>query len=89
MFKMARFATLIGLGLAISSLIGLMAKHLPLLTSGIWVFFLLVILLTLMSYFAGPLLDHHFGWSDDTSLGLSIALFIIFVVGTLIGWLTI
>lgn len=89
MFKMARFATLIGLGLAISSLIGLMAKHLPPLTSGLWVFFLLVIVLLLMSYFAGPLLDRHFGWSEDTSLGLSISLFVIFIVGTLIGWLTI
>lgn len=88
MFKMARFGTLVGLGLAISSLIGLMAKQIPVLTSGVWVFFLLVILLTLMSYFAGPLLDRHFGWSDDTSLGLSIALFIIFITGTLIGWLT-
>lgn len=88
MFKMARFATLIGLGLAISSFIGLMARHLPPLTIGLWVVLILLIVLTLMSYFAGPLLDQYFGWDEDTSLGLAIALFLVFIIGGLIGWLT-
>jgi hypothetical protein len=87
MFKMARFFTLTGLGLAISSFVGLMAKHLPVLAIGLWVLFLLMILLTSMSWFAGPLLDHHFGWTQDTSFGLSIALLLIFIIGSLIGWL--
>ncbi|BAS56050.1 hypothetical protein NIES2135_46510 [Leptolyngbya boryana NIES-2135] len=87
MFKMARFATLLGLGLAISSFIGLMARHLPPLTVGLWVVLLILLVLTLMSYFAGPLLDQHFGWGEDTSLGLAIALFLVFMIGGLIGWL--
>lgn len=87
MFKMARFATLVGLGLAISSFLGLMARHLPPLTLGIWIVLLILFVLTLMAYFAGPLLDQHFGWESDTSLGLSIALFLIFILGGLIGWL--
>jgi hypothetical protein len=87
MFKMARFATLLGLGLAISSFIGLMARHLPPLTVGLWVVLLILLVLTLMSYFAGPLLDQHFGWGEDTSLGLAISLFLTFTIGGLIGWL--
>lgn len=86
MFKMARFFTFIGLGLAISSFLGLMAKHLAPIGIGLWIILLLLILLMLMSYFAGPLLDRHFGWHDDTTFGLSIALFLIFIVGGLIGW---
>ncbi|GAP99133.1 hypothetical protein [Leptolyngbya sp. NIES-2104] len=88
MFKLARLATLIGLGLAISSFIGLMARHLPPLTIGLWVLLLLVFVLTLMAYFAGPLLDQHFGWTEDTTLGMSIALFLTLMIGGLIGWLT-
>jgi hypothetical protein len=87
MFKMARFATLLGLGLAISSFIGLMARHLPPLTIGLWVVLLILLVLTLMSYFAGPLLDQHFDWGEDTSLGLAISLFLTFTIGGLIGWL--
>lgn len=87
MFKMARFATLIGLGLAISSFIGLMARHLPPLTVGLWVLLLLVFVLVLMSYFAGPLLDRHFGWNEDTTLGMAIALFLTLIIGGIIGWL--
>lgn len=87
MFKMARFATYIGLGLAISSFIGLMARHLPPLTVGVWVILFILLVLALMSYFAGPLLDQHFGWEEDTSLGLAIALFLTFIIGGLIGWL--
>ncbi|MBE9011028.1 hypothetical protein IQ250_12505 [Pseudanabaenaceae cyanobacterium LEGE 13415] len=87
MFKMARFATLIGLGLAISSFIGLMARHFPPLSIGLWILTLILLVLMLMSYFAGPLLDHHFGWNEDTSFGIAIALFLIFTIGGLIGWL--
>jgi hypothetical protein len=87
MFKMARFATHLGLGLAISSFLGLMAKSLPFLTVGLWVVFLLLLVLTVMAYFAGPLLDHHFGWVTDTTFGLAIALLLTFILGALIGWL--
>ena len=88
MFKMARFATLLGLGLAISSFIGLMARHLPPLAIGLWVLLLLALVLMLMGYFAGPLLDDHFGWNADTSFGIAIALFLVLIIGGLIGWLT-
>ena len=84
---MARFSTHIGLGLAISSFLGLMARSLPFLMTGLWTVFLLLIVLTVMSYFAGPLLDHHFGWVADTTFGLSIALLLMFLLGALIGWL--
>lgn len=87
MFKMARLTTFIGLGLAISSFIGLMARHLPPLSVGMWILTLILLVLTLMSYFAGPLLDHHFGWEQDTTLGIAIAVFLTFILGGLIGWL--
>lgn len=87
MFKVARFATLLGLGLATSSFLGLVARHVPPVGVGLWVVLLLMLLGLLMAYFAGPLLDNHFGWGDDTSLGLAIALFLVFLVGGFIGWL--
>lgn len=88
MFKLARFFTLIGLGLASSSFLGLLARHLPPIGIGYWILLLLAIVLVLMGYFAGPLLDNHFSWEQDTSLGISIAILLLLVVGGLIGWLT-
>ncbi len=87
MIRMARFSNYVGLGLAISSLLGLMARHLAPLGIGVWVALLLLLTGLAVSLIAGNLLDQYFGWVQDTSLALSIGLLFIFIVGSAIGWL--
>jgi hypothetical protein len=64
-----------------------MARHIPPIGVGLWVVFILLAVSVLMAYFAGPLLDQHFGWSDDTTLGAAIGVAGTYFLGGLIGWL--
>lgn len=87
MIRMARFTNYVWLGLAISSLLGLMARHIAPLGIGVWVTLLILLFGLGTALIAGNLLDHHFGWVQDTSLALAIGLLGIFVIGSAIGWL--
>ena len=87
MIRMARFSNYVGLGLAISSLLGLMARHLAPLGIGVWVTLLLLLAGLGVALISGNLLDQHFGWVQDTSLALAIGLLFIFIIGSAIGWL--
>lgn len=86
MIRMARFSTLIGLGLAISSFIGLVARFLPPFGIGFLVICLLVLVALGGCLLMGHVLDDYFGWQADTSLALSIGALVVFLVGGLIGW---
>jgi hypothetical protein len=87
MIRMARFTNYAWLGLAISSLLGLMARHIAPLGIGVWVIVLILLFGLGTAVIAGNLLDHYFGWVPDTSLGLAIGLLGIFIIGSAIGWL--
>ncbi|MBW4421558.1 MAG: hypothetical protein KME13_20425 [Myxacorys californica WJT36-NPBG1] len=87
MFKMARLLTFGGLGLAISSFLGLMARQLPPLSAGMWTIFLILAAIVFVAYFAGPLLDAYFGWQEDTTLGIAIGIAGTYILGGAIGWL--
>jgi hypothetical protein len=87
MIRMARFCTIAALGLAISSFLGLMAKHVPPFSIGLMVVFVVIVSMFIGAMVAGNVVDHNFGWEQDTALSLTLALLATFVIGGLIGWL--
>lgn len=87
MIKMARFSTIAALSLAISSFLGLMARHIPPFFICLVIIFVLLSALFIGALVAGNVLDHSFGWEADTFLSLSLALLAVFVIGGIIGWL--
>jgi hypothetical protein len=87
MIKMARFSTIAALSLAISSFLGLMARHIPPFSICLMVIFVLLSALFIGALVAGNVIDHSFGWEADTFLALSVAFLAMFIIGGIIGWL--
>ena len=86
MIRMARLANYSALGLAISSFIGLMAKHLAPFGVGTMVVCLLLFAGLAICLLMGNVLDNYFGWEPDTALAIAIGTLILFMLGGLIGW---
>ncbi|NJR61893.1 MAG: hypothetical protein HC769_25525 [Cyanobacteria bacterium CRU_2_1] len=87
MIRMARIASLIWLILAISSLLGLMARHLPPIGIGMIILFVILLFALLFAFLAGNVLDKYLNWEQDTFLALCLLALIGYPVGGLIGWL--
>lgn len=86
MIRMARLANYVALGLAISSFLGLMAKHLSPFGIGTMIVCLLLLSALGTCLLMGQVLDHHFGWEPDTTLAIAIGALILFILGGGIGW---
>lgn len=86
MIRMARLANYTALGLAISSFLGLMAKHLIPFGIGFMVFCLLLFALLAVCLLMGNVIDSYFGWEPETALAIAIATLITFALGGIIGW---
>lgn len=86
MIRMARLANYSALGLAISSFLGLMAKHLMPFGIGSMIVCLLLFASLAVCLLMGNVLDHYFGWEPETSLAIAIGALITFTLGGLIGW---
>ena len=86
MIRMARLATYVAMGLAISSFLGLVARFLLPLGIGFLVVCLLLLIGLGVCMVMGHVLDDYFGWQPDTTLALTIGAFVVFFVGGLIGW---
>ena len=87
MIRMARLGTYSGLGLAISSFLGLMARHIPAFALGNIIILTLLVMTIGFSLIAGNVIDHHVGWEPDTTIAVSIGILVVFLSGGIIGWL--
>lgn len=87
--KLARLMSYGLFSLAISSFMGQMASTIPFFQSLIWILFFIMLTGLIAVIFAGDAFDAWFGFTMRWSFGVVLGLFVLCLVGGLLGWIVI
>lgn len=87
--KLARLTSYGLFSLAISSFMGQMASAIPFFQSLIWILFFIMLIGLIAVIFAGDAFDAWFGFTMRWSFGVVLGLFVLCLVGGLLGWIVI
>jgi hypothetical protein len=85
--KLARLVSYGLLGLATSSFLGQVASVVPFFQSLVWILFFIMLTGLIAVIFAGDAFDAWFGFEMRWSFAIVLGLFLLCIVGGLLGWI--